>query len=91
MLSHPIDVSGGNLKASLDFFTEEENGNSLRSHLRAQLLRLKEVSEPEKDLFFSVMVKKELARAVLEIFSKLSLEDCLLANKSMYVFEKTIK
>ena len=74
MLSHPIDVSGGNLKASLDFFTEEKNGNSLRSHLRAQLLRLKEVSEPEKDLFFSVMVKKELARAVLEIFSKLSLE-----------------
>ena len=56
VLSHPIDVSHGNTKASLDYFTEEAIGISFRSHLRSQLLRLKELSEPEKDVIFSVNI-----------------------------------
>ena len=90
MLSHPIDVSHGNTKASLDYFTEEATGISFRSHLRSQLLRLKELSEPEKDVIFSVHLKKELELAVLEIFREFKLEKCLLRQEGMYVYEKNI-
>ena len=98
VLSHPIDVSHGRIRASLDYFTEEANGISLRSHLRSQLLRLKEVSAPEKDVIFSVLTKKDLEMEVLEIFRELGLEDCLLTKsnsaegpaKNMCVYEKII-
>ena len=76
------------IKASLDYFAEEATGISLRSHLRSQLLRLKEVSGPEKYVFFSVIVKNESEKIVLEIFRELRLEQCLNAKKSMYIFEK---
>ena len=95
MLSHPIDVSNGNIKASLDYFTEEANATSLRSHLRSQLLRLKEVSAPEKDCLFQIFfpnhLKKELVEmTVLEIFTESGLGECLQAKQSLQVFEKTI-
>ena len=90
MLSHPIDVSHGNTKATLDYFTEEAIGISLRSHLKSQLMRLKELSEPERDVIFSVNLKKELELAVFEIFREFKLEKCLLGKEGMYVYEKNI-
>ena len=90
MLSHPIDVSHGNTKATLDYFTEEAIGISLRSHLKSQLMRLKELSEPERDVIFSVNLKKELELAVFEIFREFKLEKCLLRQEGMYVYEKNI-
>ena len=87
VLSHPIDVSHGNLKATLDYFTEEANVISLRSHLRSQLLRLREVSAPEKYVMFSVVLKKELEMAVVEIFREFSLEKWV-ESKNVYVYEK---
>ena len=87
VLSHPIDASHGNLKATLDYFTEEANEISLRSHLRSQLLRLREVSAPEKYVMFNVVLKKELEMAAVEIFRELSFEKES-KSKNVYVYEK---
>ena len=89
VLSHPIDVSHCNLKATLDYFTEEANVISLRSHLRSQLLRLKEVSAPETYVMFSVVLKKELEMAVFEFFRELRLEKRAESQSTkVYVYEK---
>ena len=90
VLSHPIDVSHGNIKATLDYFTEEANVISLRSHLRSQLLRLKEeVSAPEKYVMFCVVIKKELEMAVLEFFREFRFEKWVDSKSLMvYVYEK---
>ena len=93
MLSHPIDVPNGNMRAGLDLFTDVEAGGSLGSHIRSQLLQLTQVAPPAKTILFSVFVQKELEEMVRENFTQLGLGESLMKgpSRNMYIFEKKIE
>ena len=66
MLSHPIAVPNGNMRAGLDLFTDVGAGGSLGSHIRSQLLQLTQVAPPTKTILFSVFVQKELEEMLID-------------------------